>query len=180
MRKNILFLFCLCSLSGIAKLTQPTLMHEVRETPSPLDGQVVLQNSPALMWPDKFPHLGPVLDGVEGHDYKPHVTYKVRLASDKAFTKDLMEAERNWAFFNPFKELKPGKWYWQHAYLTPEGIEEWSQVYHFTIDKNARKAVAPSLQEVLTKLPSHHPRVLLDKSQWDEIIKRNKNNPEAQ
>ena len=179
MRKKFIYLFCLSALAGNAKLTQPTLMHEVRATPSPLDGQVVMQNSPALMWPDKFPHLGPVLDGVEEKEEKPHVTYKVRLASDKEFTKDVMQAERNWAFFNPFKELKPGKWYWQHAYVTPEGMEEWSPVYHFVMDKNARKAVAPSLEEVLKKLPTHHPRVLLDKSQWDDIIGRNRNNPEA-
>ena len=27
--------------------------------------------SPRFMWPDKFPHLGAVLDGVEEEDYKP-------------------------------------------------------------------------------------------------------------
>ncbi|MGL4292199.1 MAG: DUF4962 domain-containing protein [Bacteroidales bacterium] len=179
MRKNILVVFCFYALTAAAKLTEPTLMHEIRETPSPLNGQQVMTSSPALMWPDKFPHLGPVLDGVEEEEHKPHVTYKVRLASNKEFTKDLMEADRNWAFFNPFQHLKPGKWYWQHAYVTPEGMEEWSPVYEFSIDKNARKMVAPSLDEVLKKLPTHHPRVLLDKSQWDEIIEKNKNNPEA-
>ena len=38
----------------------------------------------------------------------------------------------------------------------------------------------PSLQEVLTKLPKTHPRILLDAEDWDNIIERNKNNPEAQ
>ena len=51
---------------SILRLSQQTLMHEVRETPSPLDGQHIAVNPPRFMWPDKFPHLGPVLDGVEG------------------------------------------------------------------------------------------------------------------
>ena len=52
---------------GIMRLTQQTLMHEVRETPSPLDGTAeCCSMRPRFMWPDKYPHLGAVLDGVEG------------------------------------------------------------------------------------------------------------------
>ena len=56
---------------GIMRLSQQTLMHEVRETPSPLDGQHIAVNPPRFMWPDKYPHLGAVLDGVEEEDFKP-------------------------------------------------------------------------------------------------------------
>ena len=42
---------------GIMRLSQQTLMHEVRETPSPLDGQHIAVNPPRFMWPDKYPHL---------------------------------------------------------------------------------------------------------------------------
>lgn len=65
---------------GIMRLTQQTLMHEVRETPSPLNGQHITVNPPRFMWPDRFPHLGAVLDGVEEEDYKPEVTYRIRIA----------------------------------------------------------------------------------------------------
>ena len=51
------------------RLSQQTLMHEVRETPSPLDGQHIAVNPPRFMWPDKYPHLGAVLDGVEEEDF---------------------------------------------------------------------------------------------------------------
>lgn len=34
---------------GIMRLTQQTLMHEVRETPSPLDGQHITVNPPRFM-----------------------------------------------------------------------------------------------------------------------------------
>lgn len=40
---------------SILRLSQQTLMHEVRETPSPLDGQHIAVNPPRFMWPDKFP-----------------------------------------------------------------------------------------------------------------------------
>ena len=102
---------------SILRLSQQTLMHEVRETPSPLDGQHIAVNPPRFMWPDKFPHLGPVLDGVEEENHKPEVTYRIRIARDPEFKSEVMTAERNWAFFNPFKLFEKGKWYWQHAYL---------------------------------------------------------------
>ena len=165
---------------GIMRLTQQTLMHEVRETPSPLNGQHITVNPPRFMWPDKFPHLGAVLDGVEEEDYKPEVTYRIRIARDPEFKSEVITAERKWAFFNPFKLFEKGKWYWQHAYVNKEGKEEWSPVYHFYIDEHIRTFNPPSLQEVLTKLPKTHPRILLDAEDWDNIIERNKNNPEAQ
>lgn len=93
---------------SILRLSQQTLMHEVRETPSPLDGQHIAVNPPRFMWPDKFPHLGPVLDGVEEEDHKPEVTYRIRIARDPEFKSEVMTAERNWAFFNPFKLFEKG------------------------------------------------------------------------
>ena len=132
------------------------------------------------MWPDKFPHLGPVLDGVEEEDHKPEVTYRIRIARDPEFKSEVMTAERNWAFFNPFKLFEKGKWYWQHAYLDKDGKEEWSPVYHFYVDEQTRTFNPPSLQEVLAKFSQSHPRILLDAKDWDQIIERNKNNPEAQ
>lgn len=78
---------------GIMRLTQQTLMHEVRETPSPLDGQHIAVNPPRFMWPDKFPHLGAVLDGVEEEDFKPEVTYRIRIARDPEFKSEVITAE---------------------------------------------------------------------------------------
>ena len=111
--------------NSIMHLTQSTLMHEVRETPSPLDGQHITMNPPRFMWPDKFPHLGAVLDGVEGEEQKPHVTYRIRIARDKDFRQGVITAERDWAFFNPFQLFEKGTYYWQHAYVDKNGKEEW-------------------------------------------------------
>lgn len=164
---------------SIMHLTLPTLMHEVRETPSPLDGQHLAVNPPRFMWPDKFPHLGAVLDGVEEEEAKPEVTYRIRIARDPEFQKEVITAERNWAFFNPFRIFEKGTWYWQHAYIDKDGKEEWSPVYRFYIDEQTRVFNPPSLEEVLSQLPQTHPRILLDAKEWDQIIERNKSNPEA-
>lgn len=164
---------------GIIRLEKTTLMHEVRETPSPLDGQHIAMNPPRFMWPDKFPHLGPVLDGVEEHEQKPHVTYKIRIARDPEFKTNVIEAERNWAFYNPFRLFEKGQWYWQHAYVN-NGVEEWSPVYHFYVDEHTKVFNPPSFEKLLAVFPTYHPRILLDKQDWDEVIDRNKSNPEAQ
>ena len=188
MKKIVLGLSALCLLMAcgsseqpaVIKVSEETLMHEVRATPSPADGTYVKVNPPRFMWPDKFPHLGPVLDGVPGQvDEKPKVVYRIRISQDKNFRKDVLTGERAWAFFNPFQCLAQGKWYWQHAYVTPEGTEEWSPVYQFYIDKDTPEFNPPTLEKVLAEYPSHHPRVLLDAADWEKIIAKNKNNPEA-
>lgn len=120
------------SQKSILRLEQATLMNEVRATPSPLDGEHVRMNPPRFMWPDKYPHLGPVLDGVPGHvEEKPEVLYRIRISRDKTFKDGVIVGEQPWAFFNPFQCLEPGQWYWQYAYVTPQGVEEWSSVLTF-------------------------------------------------
>lgn len=163
---------------SIIKVDKPTLMHEVRSTPSPLDGQHIAVNPPRFMWPDKYPHLGAVLDGVEGHEQKPHVTYRIRISQDPSFQKDVITAERNWAFFNPFQLFAKGKWYWQHAYVN-KGKEEWSPVYHFFVDEKTSVFNPPSFAELIKAFPKTHPRILLDKKDWNVLIEKNKSNPEA-
>lgn len=166
---------------AVIRATAPTLMNEVRVSPSPAHGERVQVNPPRLMWPDKFPHLGAVLDGVPGQvNEKPAVTYRIRLSQDSTFQRNVIAGERAWAFFNPFRPLAPGEWYWQHAYIDPQGKEEWSPVYHFTMEKEARSFNPPSLDEVLSRYPATHPRVLLDAAHWEEIRRRNRDNPEAQ
>lgn len=164
--------------SAIIRLDRQTLMHEVRETPSPLNGHSTKMNPPRFMWPDKFPHLGAILDGVEGHEKKVRVTYRVRISQDPSFRKNVITAERNWAFFNPFQLFDKGKWYWQHAYVN-DGEEEWSPVYHFFVDEKSVMFNPPSFTNFTKAFSSDHPRVLCNKNDWDTIIEKNKNNPEA-
>lgn len=166
--------------TSIIKPTQQNLMNEVRIAPSPHDGAVTEINPPRFMWPDKHPHLGPVLDGFsEDKGYKPAVTYRIRIAQQSDFSGDVISGECNWAFFNPFQILGEGKWHWQIAYVDANGAEDWSQVYNFIVDKNALIFNPPSFQALVKELPKTHPRIILDGENWDEIIKNNENNIEA-
>jgi hypothetical protein len=179
----ILFLLVvspLLSQECILKIEKESMMHEVRATSSPSCGEHVLLNPPRFMWPDKYPHLGAVLDGVECTEVKPEVTYWIRISKDATFKSNVITGERNWAFFNPFEPLEEGKWYWQYAFVDEDGAEEWSPVLHFYVDKNSLVFNPPSFETILQKLPSYHPRILFDKEEWDNIIERNKNNPETQ
>ncbi|RNC66416.1 DUF4962 domain-containing protein [Proteiniphilum sp. X52] len=179
----ILFLLVASPLSSqecILKIKKETMMHEVRATPSPLPGEHVQLNPPRFRWPDKHPHWGPALDGVENTELKPEVTYRIRISKDAAFQSNVITGERNWAFFNPVEPLEEGKWYWQHAFVDGDGAEEWSPVLVFYVDKSSPAFNPPSFEKILQRLPSHHPRILLDKEEWDNIIERNKNNPETQ
>lgn len=156
-----------------------TLMYEVRATPSPLHGTTPTLNPPALMWPDQYPHLGPVLDGVENHkELKPKILYHIRLSQDSTFTQEVIQASVKWAFFNPFMPLKNGQWYWQYGYVTDDEVQ-WSSILSFTISPNTTIFSPPSLQALLAKLPNEHPRILLDKSSWQEFRENNRDNNQA-
>lgn len=79
--------------TAVIKVNAETLMHEVRATSVPFDGATVKINPPRFMWPDKFPHLGPVLDGVPGTvDEKHTALYRIRISQDKEFKKTLLPA----------------------------------------------------------------------------------------
>jgi hypothetical protein len=179
----LLFLGCFTqsqAQKSILHLQQLTLMNEVRSTPSPLDGEHLTMNPPRFMWPDKYPHLGAILDGIDEKDFKPEVTYRIRISQDRNFKKDVIKAERHWAFFNPFKIFIPGTWYWQTAFVRKDGTEEWSPIYHFIIDSHCPTFNPPSFKQVLNQLPKSHPCILLDGKEWNDVISRNQNNPEAQ
>lgn len=163
----------------ILKIEKETLMHEVRATPSPSNGEHIQLNPPRFMWPDKYPYLGAVLDGEENTDLKPEVTYRIRISKDKNFKYNVIQGEKQWAFFNQFQRFEKGKWYWQYAFVDAKGSEEWSPVFEFHIDDKTKAFNPPSFNEVLKKLPAYHPRILMDKKEWENIIDKNKNNAET-
>lgn len=171
---------CSSQPSAVITTDKETLMNEVRADVSPLDGAHATTNPPRFMWPDKFPHLGPVLDGVPGHvDVKPSALYRIRIARDKDFTEQLITGEKAWAFFNPFCRMEQGKWFWQYAYVDKEGKEEWSAIYSFIIDDNALDFNPPSYEKLMAGYTNTRPRVLLDAGKWEDIIRRNQNGTDA-
>ena len=166
------------------RLTEQSLMHESRATPSPLDGAVIDDRFISFQWPlpveaqsdgapmDGFEHLSKKVD-------KTKLAYKIRYARDKEFTRNRVEVETRWPFYNPEKTLEPGKWFWQYGYVK-DGHVQWSEVLTLTVGKNDAKFCPPSLKELLIKVPKNHPRVWVMKDEWDAFIAGSVAKPERQ
>ncbi|NDV79501.1 DUF4962 domain-containing protein [Dysgonomonas sp. 511] len=162
------------------KLTDATLMHEMRETSSPLNNAVISDRNVSFMWPlkDNTGARGSALDGVESktRHKKPDankVNYKLRFSQDPALEKDVVNAETSWPFYNPEQVLSPGIWYWQYAYVDGDKTE-WSEKLQFTVKDNPAKFCPPPYSTVIKKLPTNHPRILVFESEWDSFISQNK------
>ena len=161
------------------KLSDTTLMHEMRATPSPLNGATVSDRAVSFQWPlpASLNILRSGLDGAEENTPKKEIDksklrYFLRYSQSPAFGQEnTVQAETRWPFFNPEQDLAPGTWYWQYGYVT-DGKTEWSDTLQFTVEANPHKFCPPALKVVLKNLPAHHPRVWLDKDEWDGFIKR--------
>ncbi len=159
------------------RLDDVMLMHEMRATPSPLDGACVADRKVSFQWPlpDELHTVSSGLDGMEvkrPQMDKMQLRYKLRYASTPEMS-GAVEVETRYPFFNPDDDLKAGAWYWQYGYVTDEGVE-WSSVLHFTVEDNPAKFCPPSYRAVVEALPAHHPRILLDRNDWDKVIARSK------
>ena len=166
------------------RLTDVSLMHESRDTPNPPDGWVESERAISFQWPMPVwaRGKGAPLDGFE-HTVKKvdksKLKYRLRYSQDKNFAADrTVTVDRIWPFYNPEKDLAPGQWYWQHAFVDENGNEDWSPVYTFTVVENAHKFTPPSYKEFISKLSTKHPRILVDADGWDEFIASAKDKPE--
>lgn len=186
----LLFLPAVCVQAQTAgkatiRLTDTTLMHEMRATPSPSDGATISDRAVSFQWPlpAELNILRSGLDGTEESTPKKEVDksklrYFLRYSQSPTFGPgNTMQIETRWPFFNPEQDLAPGTWYWQYGYVTG-GKTEWSDTQRFTVEPNPMKFCPPALETVLEKLPAHHPRVWLDKDEWDSFIENSQGKPE--
>lgn len=156
-----------------------SLMHEKRAEPYPNDKATVSHRYVSLQWPfaEDGAAVNAGLDGIEEESTKKlspdNINYRVRLSQDASFAKNVIKANTSWAFYNPTETLQNGTWYWQYAYVK-DGKDEWSAVYSFTLDRQDGFFNPPSFSTFVSKLPTYHPRILVDKNHWDEFIVGNK------
>ncbi|MDE6988414.1 MAG: DUF4962 domain-containing protein, partial [Bacteroides acidifaciens] len=121
---------------AVIKLTETTLMHEMRATPYPLDKAVVNDRAVSFQWPlrsDMNSQDSP-LDGFE-HKVKKvdktKVTYRLRYSQDSGFKSGVTQVDTRWPFYNPEKPLAPGVWYWQFGYVE-DGQVVWGSTQQVT------------------------------------------------
>lgn len=157
------------------KLHGKCLMHESRVEPSPSDGATVNDRFISFQWPlpNEARVEGAPMDGFEEQEKKidkSKLTYQIRYARNAEFTKDAVTASTRWPFYNPQQPLKHGTWYWQYGYIE-NGQTRWSKTLKVKVGENSQKFCPPSLDELLKKVPQTHPRVLVEKKDWDTFIK---------
>lgn len=157
-------------------LHQKTLMHEMRATPYPLNGAIVDQRKVSFQWPlpEQLNQVRSGLDGMEERKEKIDkmaLRYKLRYGKDSLLQKDVKEVETHYPFYNPDNDLSSGQWYWQYALPSQEGWV-WSKVLTFTVKDAVKKFCPPAFSVLQKNIPAHHPRILLDRDDWDKIIER--------
>ena len=123
------------------KLTETTLMHEMRATPYPKDKAVVDDRYVSFQWPLRADAnvTSEVLDGMERKTKvdKSKLKYRLRYSQDASFAKGTKEVETIWPFYNPDTPLTSGTWYWQYGYVNEAGQVEWKSTQELTV--GARK-----------------------------------------
>ncbi len=158
-----------------------TLMHEMRATPSPLNGALVDDRKVSFQWPlpDRVNVSDNPLDGfakqITPAD-KASLRYRVRYSQDSTF-RQAVDKEVIWPMYNPDNDLKQGRWYWQYGYVDG-GKVRWSPTLSFTVGDNGHKFCPPALPVLLRGLPSSHPRIMTTKQTWDALISNSKGRPE--
>lgn len=170
--------------SARIRLTDVTLMHEMRTTPSPLDKATVSDRAVSFQWPLQadVDTSEEILDGVHSGKKKvdkSRLKYQLRYSQDAAMKNNVVQAETRWPFFNPEKDLASGVWHWQYGYVE-EGKTKWSPVLQFTVEANPDKFCPPSLKTMQTSLPKSHPRILVQKNKWADFMKKSQSKPEYQ
>ena len=89
-----------------------TLMHEMRATPSPLDGETVSDRKISFQWPlpESMSTRETGLDGPLNAAKQPKVDkrtlrYRLRWSPDAEFRTGVTEVETRYPFYNPNRDL---------------------------------------------------------------------------
>lgn len=190
MRKPIYLLLSFFSITlnlhaqATVKLTDTTLMHEMRATPSPLNYAIIADRFVSLQWPLAVdaPTQEAVLDGMESQTPqtdKSKLSYQVRYSQDPKLQENVTTVTCSYPFHNPEQTLPAGTWYWQYGYVK-NGKTEWVAPLQFTVQDNPNKFTPPSYRELIRQLPTEHPRILVFQKEWNDFIEQSKSTPERQ
>ncbi|MCX6326926.1 MAG: DUF4962 domain-containing protein [Bacteroidia bacterium] len=126
---------------------------------TPSYGEEPAFNSPSFQWPSS-----------------KNAKYSVRISSSDDFNRDLIEKEEiPYAIFNPHKKLGAGIWYWQYKV----NDEKWNKTDSFLIKPSTRIFETPEVKVLLAGVPLSHPRVLVNKADFNAFRIRAKEYKES-
>lgn len=174
-------------LTGVAQeratlqIEATTLMHEMRETPSPLPESELSDRFVSLQWPlpEGYNPRGSGLDGLADREPLPDrssLRYQVRYGQTPQL-EAIAPIETRHPFLNLTEELAPGAWYWQYGYVERDSVR-WSPTMRFYVKASEWRFAPPAFGELIEGLSPRHPRVILDGEAWESIRERSLNTPE--
>ena len=91
--------------------------------------------------------------------------YYFELSQDKAFSVDVIKSgPKSWSFFNPYKKLSKGNWYWRVSFV--DNIKQsptfTNPIHSFFISGNERVFTPPSADEMVAFIKKNKsPRVIM-------------------
>ena len=119
---------------------------------SPDNGDNVRFQSPSLQWPSKKNQI-----------------FDIRIARDKTFEQSLIEINNiPFSLYNLHQDLANGVWYWQYRSKN----EPWSKVAFFNVNEASIDFVPPSFESLYSCISKSHPRVLVQKGKWKQLISK--------
>lgn len=97
--------------------------------------------------------------------------YTLEIASDPGFDRVVYRLERTqWSAHCPPESLKPGEYYWRYAALgEADERSAWSMTRRFTVPQSAPIFPQPSLEDLVSRLPSGHPRIFFRPADVDRL-----------
>ena len=146
---------------SLVKEDMPDFIYpKYRRWMSPDNNITARFSSPSLEWPSDKSSL-----------------YDVRIATDPEFKNELIEInDIPFSLINPHQNLKKGLWYWQYK----SKISSWSDAASFVVNDETISFVPPAVNEVLAGIGKAHPRVLIEKENLSQFLKKSKNYKERE
>ena len=126
----------------------------------PGDNKLVALNPPSFSW----------------RPQKGASSYELQIAKTSSF-EDLVYDRKKWPYnvHTLSRVLAPGKYFWRYRTAGVNGsITQWSMVRAFEVPKDAKKMPLPDRQELLDRIPKHHPRLFVRPEQMEELRSRAK------
>lgn len=137
---------CMASMAFAAELKWPSDYGlQGRHMPfRPEDKYVSEQNPPDFSWP-----------AVKGA-----ISYNLKVCKDAELTDVAYEKSAITDNFYNFDTIfETGTYYWSVSYRTTTGQSEWTEARRFRIDPDASAFAVPSLDDMMAKVPTGHPRI---------------------
>lgn len=106
-----------------------------------------------------------------------HRRYYFELSQDSTFKKDVIRSKpKSWSFYNPYKLLDKGKWYWRYGVALdkePKNITWSDSTYSFMITGKERQVVYPSSEQFLKRIAGKGPHVFLLPEEIGKLLPEN-------